>query len=148
MAFQIRQIEFETEVPSLDKISKFIEEKCSQNIVISEREFKGQYSVTFDKYPNDILDFKKEYHKIVIYGDAGAAPALFELFYTCLVLLGGKVLPNIELLKLPISDKDIEEINDKTRKEIKQFGSYIWLYLLVSLFLFGGLIYLVFSWVL
>ena len=148
MAYQIRPIEFKNEAPDMDMMSIYVEEKSSQKICISEGEFKGQYSVALDKYPNDKLDLKREKQSIVISGDAGTAPALFEILYTCMISFGGKAEPNVKLLTLPISDQEVEGLNNRVRKELRKFGNYIWFFLFLSLFLICGSVYLIFSWLL
>lgn len=148
MSYLTRPIKFEKEAPSAEEIAEYIEEKSSQKVVITKGEFRGHYTVTLEKYPKDKLEFAREKNSIVIHGYAEAAPALCEILYTCLVMLGGKALPNIKLLKLPVSEKDIENINNGTREKIRTFGNYIWFYIISGILLVIGFVSILIMWVL
>ena len=136
MTYLIRPIKFEKKVPSIDTISEFIEENSSQKIVLSTQEFENQYSAILVKYPEDVLYFEIEENEIVIFGDAYNAPALCEILYTTLVLLGGNPSSNIPLLEFPISDTEIKNLNSKIRKDINAFALIFWLFVIIVL-IFG-----------
>ena len=148
MSYFIRVIDFTgKKVPSITTIAESFESNSSQKIVISRTEFKNQYLAKLVKYPEDVLNFTIKENEIVISGYAYSAPALFEIFYANLMLLGGKPLKELSILKFPISETEIERINTKVRKDISVFGLIFWLLIMVSLVLIIGVIYLFFSWV-
>ena len=146
MSYQIRPIEFEGESPEIDRITQFVCDESSQKVVVTNREFSGQFSMYIEKYPNDVLSFSRNPQSIIISGDAGEAPALCEILYTCLLQLGGKSMSEIELLALPISDREIDELNNKVRKELRVFGIAVWFYILLAVVFLSGLAYLLVSW--
>jgi hypothetical protein len=145
MSYLIRPIKFEKEVPSIDTISEFVKKNSSQEIVFSTEEFKNQYSAILVKYPEDVLYFKINENEIVISGDAYNAPALCEILYTTLRLLGGNSPSNIPLLEFPISDIEIRNINSKVRKDISALGLIFWFFVIVTIVLIFGVIYFLFS---
>jgi len=145
MTYLIRPINFEKEVPSIDTISEFIKENSSQEVVLSTTEFENQYSAILVKYPEEILYFQIEENEIVISGDAYNAPALCEILYTTLILLGGNSPLNIPLLKFPISDTEIKNITSKVRKDIHAFGLIFWLFVIITIVLIFGVLYFLLS---
>jgi hypothetical protein len=147
MSYQIRPVDFQNGIPDNDKIIEFIENNTSQRVTIKGLEFSGQYSVSFENYPKDELEFSRKDNNITIYGDAGAAPALFEIFYSSLVLLGGDQKHEIDLVNFPVSDEYIMQKNREMRSLLRKAGTYIWALILLMLTGIGSLVYLFLRWV-
>jgi hypothetical protein len=146
MTYLIRPIAFETEVPSINEILNMVKENTSQEVFIKERELKDQYSISLSNFPNDLLNFQINKKEIVISGYPENAPALCEILYTVLIHLGGLQTSSLSLLELPITEKEINDLNSKARRNINAVGVFIWLYILAGIALFFGVIYLLFSW--
>ncbi|MCG7910948.1 MAG: hypothetical protein JAY82_14375, partial [Candidatus Thiodiazotropha taylori] len=72
MSYQITPIDFKNGVPENEVICSFIESNTSQRVSIKNRHFPGQFSIYFESYPKDVLEFSKNKDDIVIYGDFGA----------------------------------------------------------------------------
>ena len=144
MTYLIRPVTFEKEIPSIAVISNKVKESTLQEVIIAEsHEFKGQYSIKLSQFP-DVLSFEIRKNKIIISGDACDAPALNRILYTVLVNLGGTPLPNLSLLKFPVSKNEIRYINAKARKDIHIFGLVFWLLTLTGIIIICALIYLLF----
>ncbi len=140
MSYQIRPVDFQNGVPGNSEISEFIEGNSSQKVVI-HRGLAGQFSVYFKKYPKDVLAFSRKGNNITIAGDAGEAPALCEVFYSALVALGGDQKHQIDLVKFPVSDENIREMNKEMRSILRKFGILIWGLILLLMLGLGSVIY-------
>ncbi len=144
MSYQIRPIDFHSGIgiPENDEIIEFIESNTSQKVIIQNQELGGQFLVYFEGYPKDVLEFSRKNNNITIYGDAGAAPALCEIFYSTLVSLGGNQKHEIELVNFPVSDDYIENKNREMRLLLRKIGIYVWAVILLFLIGIGGIIYM------
>lgn len=148
MSYQVRSIEFTDEVPSNADIVDFIESNSAQEVVTRERGIRGQYTIHFKRYPRDKLDFDISRNGIAIAGDAGAAPAVCEILYSCQISLGGIQKVELPLLEFPVSDVTITALNRSSRKTITKFAIVIWLIIALAVLAFGIIFYLVALWLL
>lgn len=146
MSYQIRPIEFKGEVPSNIEIKRFVEANSTQEVVITEKEFRGQYSIILKDYPQDRLEFSRSETGIVIAGYAESAPALCEIFYSSLISLGGLQKLELPLVEFPMSNSTIAKLNQSARKELAKFGIAIWLLMALFFLVPVGLISLVVLW--
>ena len=140
MTYQIRPVKFNGTPPTNVEIAEFIESNTNQTISIEMA--GGQYSIFFDGYPEDVLEFRRSGNEITIYGDAGAAPALCDILYSSLLVLGGSGVSD-SLIEFPVTDSKIESINLEARTTLRKYGATIWLVIILVLLAIAGLFLLI-----
>jgi hypothetical protein len=124
MTYQIRPVRFKQGVPQNSEIRTFIERNTAEQVCIQSQDCG--HTVFFKNHPGDVLNFSRNSDEIIIHGDAGAAPALTEIFFSALISLGGENPHQLELVTFPLAEDYLRRKNRQIRALLGITGLFIW----------------------